>query len=500
MTEPVSAASDERRALLPPTDLGLLDRSLLSSIAWTAAAKWIAQTLSWAGTLVVVRLLDPTDYGIMGMATAFLALLQPLCDFGIAAAIVQGRDLSETHIARLNGFAIGLGIACAVVVAALSFPIAAFFGDDRLIAIVRVLGAGFLLGALRVVPTALLAREMRFRALALLETAEALTGIATTISLAATGHGYWSLVLGPLVARAVGSALAMTTRPFTIGNPLPIGRIRGTVRFGAWVTISTLAWYAYSSSDRVIVGRLVGEAALGAYSISLTIASMPIDKIGELYQRVAGSVISRVQHDAAAIGRYMLRITEGVAMLSFPASAGLALVADLFVDVVLGAQWRAAVVPLRVLAAAAAIRSLDPLLAQVLVATGHAKQNARSMILAAITLPIAFLIGSTGGVAGVAAVWLIGHPLVIMTQQIRKTIAVADITLRDYLAALRPATTGTLFMAAAVGGTRMLVGHRMSAAPSLALLIAIGAATYVLSLVSFFPQRLSAARAFIRRR
>lgn len=500
MTDPLSTATDEPIAPPPPADLGLLDRSLLSSIAWTAAAKWVAQTLSWAGTLVVVRLLDPAAYGTVGMATAFLALLQPLCDFGIAAAVVQGRQLTDAHVARLNGLAISLGLASTVVVAALSVPIAAFYGDDRLIAIVRVLGVGFLLGAFRVVPTALLARDMRFRSLALLETTEALTAIVTTISLAATGHGYWSLVFGPIVSKLIGSALAVATRRFAIANPLPMSTIRGTVHFGAWVTASTIAWYVYSNSDRVIVGRFVGEAGLGAYMISLTLAAMPVEKIGELYQRVAGSVISRVQHDAAAVGRYMLGITEGVAMLSFPASAGLALVADLFVEVVLGAHWRAAVVPLRLLAVSAAIRSLDPLLAQVLVATGHAEQNARSMILAAVTLPIAFLVGSLGGVAGVAIVWLVGHPLIVMTRQVRKTIAVAEVTLSDYLRALRPAATSTLIMAAAVGGTRLLVHNRLSAAASLALLVAIGAAIYVLSLVSFFPQRISAARAFVRRR
>ena len=93
----------------PTSDLKHLDRSLVSSIAWTATAKWIVQTLSWASTLLVVRLLAPADYGIVGMAAAFLAFLQPFCDFGIAAAIVQGRQLSDEHIARLNGFAIGLG-------------------------------------------------------------------------------------------------------------------------------------------------------------------------------------------------------------------------------------------------------------------------------------------------------------------------------------------------------------------------------------------------------
>jgi PST family polysaccharide transporter len=472
----------------------------VASIAWTGAAKWLVQTLSWASTLVVVRLLQPADYGVVGMAAASLALLQPLCDFGIAAAIVQGRDLSAEYIARLNGFAITLGLACSVVSAAGAVPVAAFFGETVLLAIVPLLGMGFLAGAFRVVPTALLARDMRFRRLAVIETVEALSQTLITISLAALGYGYWSLAVGPVVGKTIGSALAVHARPTAVASPFPVRRIRGAIHFGAWVTTSTLAWYVYSNADRVIVGRFIGEVALGAYTIGLTLAAMPVDKIAQLYQRVAQSVIAQVQHDRASVARYLLGITEGVSMLSFPASIGLALVADLFVQVVLGPRWAMATVPLRLLAGAAAIRSLDPLLAQILVATGHAQQNARSMVLAAIILPIGFLLGTPWGLGGVAMAWLLGHPLVVMVRQVRKALVVAHASAADYLRALRPATTSSAVMVVAVLLVRMLLEHRLPPAGLLAAAITAGAGAYAASLLLLFPNRLRAARALIRRR
>jgi PST family polysaccharide transporter len=492
----------EAKTLTPAStrDLSRLDRSLVASIAWTAAAKWMVQTLSWASTLIVVRLLVPSDYGLVGMATAFLALLQPLCDFGIAAAIVQGQQLTSRQIARLNGLAISLGAACAAATTLIAFPVSRFFDEPRLLTIVPALGLGFLTGAFRAVPTALLAREMQFRRLAFLETAEALSLTGITIALAATGHGYWSLVIGPVASRGIGSVLALIVRPSAIASPLPMAGIRGAIQFGAWVTTSTIAWYVYSNADRVIVGREIGEAALGAYTIALTLASMPVEKIGQLYQRVAESVIARVQGDAAAVARYLFGITEGVAMLSFPASAGLALVADLFVDVVLGARWEMAVVPLRLLAAAAAIRSLDPLLAQILVATGHARQNARSMLIAALVLPGAFLVGGRWGLAGVATVWLVGHPLVVMVRQVRKALVVADARVVDYLRALRPAATSTLLMAVAVLAARALVEDHLASASTFAVVVAVGAVVYVTALAVLFPARLRAAKAFVRNR
>src|SRR5262249_3676214 len=198
------------------------------------------------------------------------------------------------------------------------------------------------------------------------------------------------LVVATVASRTLASVLALTSSPQPILAPTAFAQIARSVRFGAWVAVSSLAWYVYTNADRVVVGRYVGDVALGAYVMALSLAAVPIEKIAQLYKRVAESVISRVQHDAATVSRSLLGITEGVAVITFPLSVGLALVADQFVPVVLGASWEPSIAPLRILAAAAAIRSLDPLLAQVLITTGHANVNARSMTVATILLPVAF--------------------------------------------------------------------------------------------------------------
>jgi teichuronic acid exporter len=484
-----------------PRDLAALDRSIRSGLAWTGVGKVFVQGLSWASTILVVRLLTPSDYGIVGMATVFLGILQPLCDFGIAAAVVQNRALTTKQMARLHGFAVLLGLGSVVVTAAASGPIAKFFHDDALITLVPVIGLGFFLGAFRIVPGALLVRDMRFRTLAMTESIEALTVLMVTLAFALLGHGYWSLALGTLAGRAIGSVLLLVVRPLPIAFPLDIGRIAGSLRFGAWVAVSSLAWYAYTAADRVVIGRMTGEAALGAYAVAMTLASLPVEKISQLYQRVAEAAIASVQDDRAAVARYLLRITEGVSALAFPVSVGLALVADLFVSVVLGPVWTAAIVPMRLLALASAIRALDPLLAQVLIVTGHARDNARSMAIAAVVLPAAFLVvaAAGGGLSGVAAVWLIGHPLIVMTRQLWCVLRVADASFADYLRSLWVATSGTAVMAAAVVLTRIALSqHNVAPVIALAVSAATGMVAYAAALLVLHPKRLRGAWAFFR--
>jgi len=99
---------------VPDTQRGLVT-SLLSGLVWTAAAKWSTQILSWASTLVVVRFLSPSDYGVVGMATVFLGMATVLSEFGLGSAVVYLRHLTGKHIEQLNTFSVAFGlITCAI--------------------------------------------------------------------------------------------------------------------------------------------------------------------------------------------------------------------------------------------------------------------------------------------------------------------------------------------------------------------------------------------------
>src|SRR4249920_2226116 len=120
-----------------------LDRSIVHSVAWTAAAKVTVQVLSWLATIVVARLLAPDDYGLMSMAGVQIGALQVFSEFNIAMTVIVLRELSARSIAQLNGLAVLLGgLACAVSV--LIAPLVArFFGSPRLTVVIVACSFGF---------------------------------------------------------------------------------------------------------------------------------------------------------------------------------------------------------------------------------------------------------------------------------------------------------------------------------------------------------------------
>src|SRR3712207_4980545 len=145
-----------------PLHRGMLDRALLSGVAWTAGVKWGTQILSWASTLVIARLLTPSDFGLFGMAMVFQAFLGSIYDLGLSAAVIQRRDLTQSQLAQLGGVTVGSRFAFALLTAAAAGPSAAFYREPAVQWILLVLAGASFVNMLQIMPRAVLARELQF--------------------------------------------------------------------------------------------------------------------------------------------------------------------------------------------------------------------------------------------------------------------------------------------------------------------------------------------------
>src|SRR3989441_828674 len=476
------ASAEADPAIQEPPGAGDLDRSLVAGIAWTGAAKWSSQILSWLATLLVARILLPGDFGLVGMGTVYLGLIQLINQFGLGAAILQQRDLQQQEIARLGGFS-ALLAACLFGASLLAAgPVAEFFNEPAVAPVIRVLSITFLPGALEVVPRTLLTRDLQFQRLAVVDAFAAVTATVTTLGLALVGMEYWALVIGNVVGRLSSSAAVMWLRPHPLAWPWEFQKLRGTLSFGAHVVFANVAFYAYRNADLAVVGRVLGKMALGVYDLGITIASTPIDRLNELTSRVAPPVFAAVQHDASLLRRYFLGLTEGTALISFPAAAGLALVAHDFVLLAVGPKSEGPIVPPRIVALAAAFRLIGPLLALVLIYSGHPARNTQYTLLAAVVLAPLFFVASRWGVAGVAAVWLIAQPVVSIATAYRHAFRVMDLSWTAYLRALWPAISAAAAMTLVVAVIQTGLAHRLPLVPRFAIEVVSGVASYTAAL------------------
>lgn len=483
-------------APLAPTPRAALDRSLLGGIAWTGGVRWASQVVGWASTLVVARLLTPADYGIVGMGAVFVGLVTLLSEFGLGAAVVLLREVEPAQARQINTLSVLLGIASAGATWAAAEPMARLMDTPQLAGVLRALAIGFVAAGFRTVPDALLQKEMRFRSLALMDGGQAVAVAVATVGLAAAGAGYWTLVAGTLLGGFIATGMAVARRPQGFAVPR-VKEIGGAMAFSGRLLVSRLSWYVYSSADFMVVGKVLGERALGAYNLAWSLAAIPVGKVSGMVMRVTPAYFSAVQDDPPALRRYLLRVTEGVALVTFPMTLGLAAVADDLVRVALGEKWAAAAVPLRLLAAYASLRSISPLLSQVLAAVGEMPFAMRNNLVAAVVLPVAFVVAARQGIQAVAWAWIIVHPLVL-APLVARTCRRLSMPLRDYLRALSPALGGSAVMLAAVAAARMASPDTWPVGARFAAQVLAGAAAYAGAVLLLHRDRLLAFRTLLR--
>ena len=475
-----------------------LDGSLVRGLAWTGAVRWGSQVLSWLSTVVVARLLTPADYGLVGMAAVYLGLVLLVNDFGLGSAIIQRRDLSENQLARIGGLSLALGTGFFALSGVLAIPLARFFGEPAIRLIVPVSSLGFILGSLQVLPRSLLARELSFRRLALVDGIEAIASTVVTLLFALADAGYWALVLGPLGGRLVGTSLLALWRPHRLAQPWPASTITTATTFGRHLVLGRIAWYLYSNADFAIVGRFLGRTALGAYTLGWTIASIPVDRITALVGSVIPSILASVQHDKAELRRYIRTLTEGLSLITFPMAVGMALVSGDLVLVLFGEQWRPAIRPLQILALAAATRSVTPILPQIAVAMGDTRRNMQRTVVASLVVPVLFIVGSRWGTTGVAIGWLVGHPLVVMPLYLQLVLQLTEMRLSSYLRALLPATVLTALMAIGILASQALMGSATPGGVRLGIQVLAGMAIYGILIAAFYRERAKTILAVLR--
>ena len=454
---------------------------VLASLMWLGGTQLVGQVVSWASTVLVIRLLAPGDYGLMAMATLFVAFAQMLSEFGIGAAIIQAEDLTDEDLPAIQAFILLFNGLAFVLTLTLSPLIAAFFEEPRLVDVLRVLSVTFLLVGIYVLPQSRLMRELDFSRKARVDFASTVTAALVTLACAWFGLGVWALVVGNLTnhgLRAIGFNWILR------GVVLPrwsTRRGRRFLDFGSVVVLDRLLWFLYQNLDITIAGKVLGAQALGLYSVALQLAAIPLDKVLPVITQVALPAVSRIQSEPARVAANMLRALRYGNQLFLPVFWGMALVAPDAIPFLLGDPWLGAVLPFQLVCVILPMKAVGALLPPALFGLGRPGVNVANMLISLVLLGGGFAVGVQRGLEGLAAAWAVVYPVVFLITTTR-ALPVIGLRWRDLLSAWFPAIVSALVMSAAVLGVQWLTSDwpepiRLVAA------IAAGAGAYVLCLI-----------------
>jgi len=232
-------------------------------------ARMLAQAVNFwvrlVTLMILARLLNPDDFGLIGMVTAFTGALSLFRDFGLSSAAIQRATISEAQISMLFWLNLLIGLGLCLVALAMAPAISAFYREPRLTGITAALALGFVFNSLGLQHASLLQREMRFTALAVVNSASLIAAGAIAIAAAAAGLGYWALVVMTLVGPLFISIGSWMMSGWVPGKPQRGTGVGSMIRFGGILTMNSLVQYAANNVDKVLIGRFLGVDALGIY-------------------------------------------------------------------------------------------------------------------------------------------------------------------------------------------------------------------------------------------
>jgi PST family polysaccharide transporter len=362
------------------------------------------RVLGQIGTLVVLaRLLPPSAFGLLAMVGAISVILDLVKEFGLSAATIQKRDITQAQVSALFWInsVVGAVLGAALFLCA---PILAHFYDQpELTEVARWMSLAFVASGLAVQHWALLRRQMRFVTIASLETTSDFVGFAAGIGLALWGAGYWALVAqrlcGPLLQLA-GSWLLCHWRP---DAPRPTAGVRALLAYGASFTGSQLAVAFARSIDQILIGWLWGPALLGLYERTTRLLMMPVNAIGAPVYAAAMPALSRLVDQPARYRSLFGQVMQKIALLTMPAFALSAVTADWVVGILFGPSWQRAVPLVTLFSIAATSLPVAQSAGLLYLTQARTAEMLRANLIDASICVISILVGLHWGVTGVAA-------------------------------------------------------------------------------------------------
>lgn len=382
---------------------GSARRSVYSGLVWSATSAGGQSLLQIVVLIVLARLLAPAEFGVASATMVVSGLGIVFSKLGIGQSIIQRATLEPAHIE--SGFILSmlLGVALGSAVFVGAGAVADAFRMPQLVPYIQLIALTFPVVGLSIVAESLLTRELKFRALALIELVSYLIGYGVVaVVLALLGYGALALVLGSVGRMCLRTALITYVHPHPVGFRLSPKESKEMLYFGGGQTLARIGNFIALEGDNFVAGRWLGAEALGLYSRAYKFAMLPAVVAATALDRVLFPAMSRFQHDPVFLWGWFRRGSVVLAIAIAPVSAVAIVLAPEIIEVVLGPAWMAMVLPFQILCMGGPFRASCRMSDSLARAMGAVYRRAWRQAIYAGCVILAAWIGQHSGIAGIA--------------------------------------------------------------------------------------------------
>jgi lipopolysaccharide exporter len=382
----------------PSPDIG---RQIAVGAAWMVLMRVVVRGIGLISTIILARLLVPEDFGLVALATSIVFAVEILGQFSFDMALIRDGKAGRAHYDTAWTLAVIKGVFLALLVVTFAQPMGALFGDMRLPAIMYVLAATIVLDGLQNVGVVNFRKEMQFGREFAFMVVQKLASFCVTLTLAVLWREYWALVAGIITGSITGAILSYVMHSYR--PRLCTTEWRALLGFSKWLLLNNVLHLFVARMDVFVIGRFFGAHNLGIYNVSSEIASLPTTELVAPIQRAIFPGLAKIANDLDKLRESYIGGISVLLMLAVPAAAGIAVLADPIVRVLLGASWLEAIPLLQILSLHGLIRLGGANAGSVLLALGRPKVITQLATLNLIVMGPSLFIGIwLGGLIGAA--------------------------------------------------------------------------------------------------
>ena len=368
---------------------------------WVFALRIIERVFSLVRLIILARILASNDFGLMGIALLTMATLETFSQTGFQEALIQKKHNTETYLDAAWTVLILRGLILFAILYLIAPYAAIFFKAPAAKLIIQIIGLSVLLKAFTNIGVIYFQKALEFNKQFVYHLSGTLANFIVAVSAAFILRSVWALVFGLLAGNAIRFIMSYLIHPYRPRLAFNLEQFKKLFRFGKWILGSSILVFLITQGDDILVGKLLGIAALGFYQMAYKFSNMPATEITHVISQVTFPAYSKLQHNLEKLRNAYLKVLQLTAFISILLAGGIFILAPEFTQIFLGEKWMPMVPAMQMLVFAGLVRSIGATTGPVFQAIGKPKietkwQLIRLFILAALIYPFSLRWGILG--------------------------------------------------------------------------------------------------------
>jgi lipopolysaccharide exporter len=356
--------------------------------AWVFGMRFVHQVFYLGRLIILARLLDPKDFGLMGIALLTMMTLETFSQTGFQEALIQKKENIEGYLDVAWTFLLIRGIILFSIIVLIAPLVANFFETPQAKGVVQAIGLVILIQAFTNVGVVYFKKELEFHKQFIYITTGTVTDFAVAVTAAILLGSVWALLFGFVagkIAQLIASYIIHPYRPKISGN---FHKARELFGFGKWILGSTVLVFLITQGDDLLVGKLLGATMLGFYQMAYKISNTPATEITKLLSQITLPAFSKLQDDLHKLKEAYLKVVKFTSFLVFPLTGVIFALSPEFVRIFLGEKWMPMAPAMQALVLAGLIRAIISTTGPLFYSMGKPKIDTRCQVIRFIVLAI----------------------------------------------------------------------------------------------------------------